>query len=95
MPNQTTYSLDADILSRVIDPSGPELSLAAARSLASLGFPEPDVTKMNSLAAKARSGEITADENAELDSYLRVGRLLALLQAKARQSLQRFTGGAA
>jgi hypothetical protein len=42
---------------------------------------------MNALSAKARAGTLTDDENEELDNYLRVGDLLAILQSKARRSI--------
>ena len=44
---------------------------------------------MNSLAAKAREGTLSAKEVAQLDNYRDVGRLLELLQSKARLSLKR------
>ena len=83
---------DAAILDRVIDPGHSTLSPDAARSIMALGFPQLDIERMNLLSEKARNGLLAPEEDAELDSYLRVGRFLALMQAKARQSLQRFAG---
>ena len=48
---------------------------------------------MNALAAKARQGALTPDEDDELTSYIRVGHLLGILQSKARQSLKRRRNG--
>jgi hypothetical protein len=42
---------------------------------------------MNALAAKARAGTLTNEENEELENYLRVGDLIAIMQSKARRSL--------
>ena len=43
---------------------------------------------MNLLAAKARAGDTSPEEQAELENYMRVGRLLELYQSKARLSRQ-------
>lgn len=40
------------------------------------------------LAAKARDGSLALEEQAELDNYCGVGRLLELMKSKARLSLQ-------
>jgi hypothetical protein len=40
------------------------------------------------LAERARKGSLTAEEVAELDSYLHVGSLLSILQSKARRLLK-------
>ena len=84
--------LEAAILSRLINPQESTLSAEAARSIIALGFSEADLAKMNALAGKAHDGQLSSDEDVELEAYLRIGRMLALLQAKARQSLQRFAG---
>jgi uncharacterized protein YnzC (UPF0291/DUF896 family) len=84
--------LEAAILSRVINPNASTLSAEAARSILVLGFPEADMARMNTLAAKARNGQLTAAEDDELESYLRIGRFLALIQTKARHSLQHYAG---
>jgi hypothetical protein len=44
---------------------------------------------MNELSEVARQGKLTREEQAELDSYLHVGNLLAVMQSKARRALQR------
>jgi hypothetical protein len=43
---------------------------------------------MNELAERATMGTFTPEEQAELDSYERVGHLLSFLKSKARRSLQ-------
>jgi hypothetical protein len=43
---------------------------------------------MNLLAARSRDGEISPEEEAELDSYIHVGNLLAIMQSKARLHLR-------
>ena len=80
---------DAAILGRLIEAGREGLIPAAARYLLLLDFPSADRDRMDELAARAREGTITADEAAELESYVRIGHLLALLQSKARTSLKR------
>ncbi len=84
-----TPNNEADILSRVIQPGHNGLSLAAARALLKLEFPGDDRRRMHELAVKNQAGDLTAAERRELDDYLRVGRLLDLLGAKARLSLKK------
>ncbi len=43
---------------------------------------------MNELSAKARAGTLTEMEAQELDSYLHIGSLLAVMQSKARRLLK-------
>ena len=83
----TTHS-EADILSRVIAPEQPTLSEEAARSIVALAFAQQDLERMNELAEKGRDGTLSPPEEAELDSYERVGCLLGILQSKARASLK-------
>ena len=84
MPNN-----EAAILSRVIQPDHNGLNQAAARALLKLEFTGDDRRRMHELAVKNQAGDLTADEQQELDDYLRVGRLLDLLGAKARLSLKK------
>ena len=80
----TAANLDADILARVIAPGSPELTKQTAKMLLTLDFPPEDRERMNHLAAKAADGELTADEQREIDAYERVGHILSLLKSKAR-----------
>jgi hypothetical protein len=65
------------------------LSPAAAEYLLSIGFGESDCQQMQRLAERSEAGMLTAEEQTELDSYLHVGNLLAVLQSKARVALRR------
>ncbi|MCI0358283.1 MAG: hypothetical protein L0211_07355 [Planctomycetaceae bacterium] len=79
---------ESEILSRVIDPDSPTFSVDASRAIIALGFDKADLARMNSLAESGRQGQLSPEENAELEAYLLVGRFLALIQAKARVSLR-------
>ena len=76
------------IWARIVDPQAGDLTSASARSLLDLDFKPADRQRMEELAAKAGSGTLTAQERGEAETYNRVAHLLALLQSKARQSLQ-------
>ena len=84
----STVPSEATILSRVIQPEHGTWSKEAAESILRLDFPPADVERMNVLAAKARQGSLSELESAELENYRDAGRLLELLQSKARRSLQ-------
>jgi hypothetical protein len=43
---------------------------------------------MNELSELARLGSLSTAEAAELDTYIHVSNLLAVMQSKARQSLR-------
>jgi hypothetical protein len=74
---------EAAILARLIQ-SRTEMDSHVARYLLSLDFEPEDVDRMNLLAERARGGGLSADEEAELDSYLHVGNLLTILQSRSR-----------
>jgi hypothetical protein len=44
---------------------------------------------MHNLAVKSQEGRLSPEELAELDSYIKVGDLLAILQSKARKVLKK------
>lgn len=92
MASATAIS-EVAILDRVIRPERDDLSPEAARSLLRLEFDGRDRERMNELSAKARDETLTADEERELDCFVHVGHLLALLQSKARQSLKKDGAG--
>jgi hypothetical protein len=86
-----TTTSEAAIFSRVLEPEKPMFNPDAARSILALDFSQADRERLNALAIKARAGTLTADENEELENYLRVGDLVAIMQSKARRSLQQET----
>lgn len=82
------------ILSRLIRPERDDLPPEAARSILKLAFDGEDRERMHDLAVRAQGGPLAEVEQAELDSYRRVGRLLELMHSKARLSLKRAGLGA-
>jgi hypothetical protein len=78
---------DADILNEVVAPERPGLPAEAARCFLSLRFSDSARERIRQLLEANNRGDVTAEERAELDKFLRVGQFLDLLQAKARVSL--------
>lgn len=77
---------DGAIFDRAWDVAG-GFSLATARYVLKLGFSDVDRDRMRQLAEKNRTGELSDSEAEILDSFIRVGDLIALLQSKARRIL--------
>jgi hypothetical protein len=85
----TSPNTEAAILARLIQIGQEELSRGAAEYLLSIRFDDQDIARMNELSDLARQGKLTGTEQAELDSYLHVGNLIATMQSKARRALLR------
>ena len=85
----TPLNSEAAILKRMIEPEADDLPAEAAHYILRLGFPEPDLRRMDDLAAKARAGILKEEERGEAENYEHVGHLLALMQSKARRALSR------
>jgi hypothetical protein len=78
---------EAAIWERLIDPADHDLSPEAVRFLLRLDFRESDHARMEELAQKSNDGALTPDERTDLENYVRVGNVLALMQSKARLSV--------
>lgn len=84
-----TPNTEAAILARVIQTGDGELTPDTARYFLSIRLPSSDEDRVNDLSAMARAGTLTESEGQELDSYLHVGSLLAIMQSRARLLLKR------
>ncbi len=83
---------EAEVFRRVFEPENPDLSPAAAKSILRLDFNPVDRDRMNTLAEKARMGKLSKREDEELEIFIQVGHLLAIMQSKARQALKGALG---
>jgi hypothetical protein len=79
---------DIAILKRILDPITQTLSAETAQALLALAFPPADRERLHALLVKNQAGALTPAEQQELESYLRMGRVLDLLHSKARQVLK-------
>jgi hypothetical protein len=69
--------------------SGPKgLSHVLAWHLLKLRFSQEDRARMHELATMNCKGQLSAQERQELDNYVVVGDLLAILHSKARKRLK-------
>ncbi len=84
---------EAELLAEIVAPDQATLNAEAARSIASLRFSDRAHARMADLCDRGNRGELSAQDQAEIESYRRVGLLLDLLQAKARLSLERAHDG--
>lgn len=82
-------STETAILGRLLKPENADLPVDVARFILAMEFSPLDRERMQALAAKAREGELSTEEEGILENYRHVGRLLALMQSKARLSLKR------
>jgi hypothetical protein len=84
----TSPNTEAAILARLIQIGNDELPAGAPEYLLSIRFADRDTGRMNELSELARQGKLTKDEQAELDSYIHVGSLLAVIQSKGRRAVR-------
>jgi hypothetical protein len=78
----------ADVLLRVFDLPGRGMTRALAESILALDFPEGDAARIEELNVRANEGELTDEEEAEMEAYTNINDLLAYSQSKARRALQ-------
>jgi hypothetical protein len=76
------------IFARLIKANDGDLSHDLARYILTLGFDDQDQARMRELAEKNQRGVLTSQEEQELQNYVKVGHMLALLHSKARRSLK-------
>jgi hypothetical protein len=88
-----TPNFEAAIWARLMDAQKSDLSSEAAEFLLSIDFGKADRQRMLHLAELSQSGALTSEERAELDGYLHVGNLLAVMQSKARLALNSKPSG--
>jgi len=86
---ETTGAIEGAIWTRLIQPRNGSLPKAAAQAFLTFNFPEAEKARMHELAQRNGEGRLSPAEKAELDSYIRVANVLALLHAKARRSLNK------
>jgi hypothetical protein len=73
-----------DGLARILDPIIECLSPEVAGRVAQLEADPSLQARIDELAEKCNDGQLTVDEEAEYDAYVRAMDVLAVLQAKAR-----------
>jgi hypothetical protein len=92
LPSPAVATFDTAILTRTIAPVRSQFSPEVAEEILHWDFSPEDQHEMADLSAKARAGTLTADEEAKIDSYIRVSHIVNLLQAKARLAIKQASG---
>jgi hypothetical protein len=80
-----TPNTEAAILARMIVADQAAITPEIAPYLLSIRLSPADETRVNDLSEKARSGSLSDAETVELDSYLHIGSLVGIVQARARR----------
>ena len=78
----------AAIFARLWEGESGALTAPVARHVLKLGFSPDDKARMHELAERNREGTLTGEEREELDDFVKIGDLLAILQSKARKRLK-------
>ena len=78
----------ASVLDRLLEPVTRCLTPESARALVELRADADAQARIAELAEKCNEGQLTAEERREYETYVHVGNLIAILQAKARVLLR-------
>lgn len=84
---KTATISDAEILEEVVSPENGRFTPEAARALLEIKFRPAAVKRIQLLLRKNNRGAISSEERMTLEKYLRIGKFIDLLHAKARYSL--------
>lgn len=84
---QATQNTQASILARALGSVSEPMTAELASYLIAIKLDPNDEQRANELAAKARSSFLSADEQAEVDEYRRVGRVIETLMLRAHQAV--------
>lgn len=76
-----------EILNEVVEPNDPSFGREFAQMVLKLRLSDAAQQRIRALLLRNNADSLEPDEKASLESYLLVGQLLDLLQAKARASL--------
>jgi hypothetical protein len=85
--------VDSDIFGRMVA-DDEALPVNVARTVLAWKFPASDVKRIQALQTKNNAGTISDAERQLLESYVRVGQFVAVVQAKARLTLKNRRGKA-
>ncbi len=92
METSRTSKMESAIWGRLLVPAGRALSQDVARAILKIDFPQADKIRMRELAARARKGTLTPQEQDEIDSYGRIGSFISIMKSKARVAVRKVEG---
>ena len=79
---------NVSVLERLLDPITRCLTPESARALVALRADAVAQARIAELAGKCNEGQLGPEERREYETYVQVGNLVAILQAKARLLLR-------
>ena len=88
MSTLSSTANQVEVLARSIDRTGTKMAPEVARFLLDLQLSDEDRQTLDSLAEKARLGTLTLVDQADLDEFRRVGRLVELMKVKAQVAMK-------
>jgi hypothetical protein len=77
------------VLEQLVELDAKSISPETARKLLDLALTPAHQGQVDAWLQKAREGSLTSGERADLDEFIRVADLLAILHSRARQALAR------
>ena len=77
-----------EVLARSLDRTGTRMTPEVARFFLDLQLSDDDRQALEGLAERARMGNLTLAEQADLDEFRRVGRLVEVMKVKAQVALK-------
>lgn len=88
MSTTLDITTESDILARVLSSEVAALPREVASAILTWRLPQRDAERLQELADRNTEGELTPAEQRELESYVRVGQFLSVMQAQARLAVQ-------
>ena len=88
----TKTNNEVEIWAGVINPDQCDMPEPAATTVLGWSFNDEAKQRMEELAARNGQGTLSDSLREELEAYVNVGQVIAILQAKARLSLKRAGG---
>jgi hypothetical protein len=85
---RTAAPIGTAMLEQLADLDAGDISAETARKFLKITFDPSHRQRVRHLSEKARKGTLLAAEQVELDEFIRVADLLAILHSKARQALK-------
>jgi hypothetical protein len=80
-------STESGLIAKLFSGERSAMDKEAAKYFLQIEFPTADRQRMHDLGEKAQAGTLSPDEEQELDRYLNVTNVLAILKSRARCAL--------
>jgi uncharacterized protein YnzC (UPF0291/DUF896 family) len=89
MEMQSLASMNADVLTQLLDSFSACLTPAAAKRIVAFRADAKTQARISELADKCNEGELTTQERREYEGYVRAIDFISIMQAKARKALMK------